>query len=235
MRNKSQWITMLGVGLLALPAMAQPPRDGDGPPPPDPEMKQKMLDTFDTNHDGSLDGPERRQIRRAMQEFFPGGPEGPRPAARGGREGGPPPEADRGPEGRRGPRGEAGPPRDRERARNRERNRGDRGPEGRRGRGDGAGPPRQPRPERLFNAFDEDDNDQLSLDEFRRLTDFMRDRLAMNPPPQARGRGPRPDGPPRGGEFGRRGPRGPEGRRPPRPEGPPPEGRAPEEAADDPV
>ena len=97
--------------------------------------------------------------------------------------------------------------------------------------------PPPPRPERLFNAFDENQDAALSLDEFKALSHFMRERFAMGPP-LGRPGGPRfdrdrPDGPPPRGEF-RRGPRDD---RPPRPEGPPPpgDGPGPEEASPDEV
>jgi hypothetical protein len=64
---------------------------------------------------------------------------------------------------------------------------------------------------RLFNAFDEDKNEQLSKDEFEKLMGHMRE--MMPPPPRHDGRGPRFRGNPGGPEE--RGP-GFEGR-PPRP------------------
>jgi hypothetical protein len=217
-------MTCLGVGLLALPAAAQPPAEPGtgGPPPADPAMKQKLLDAFDTNQDGNIDRAERQAIRRAMIENFgPGRPGGPGPGGRG-------------PQGRRRPDGPppGGPPGFGE-GQGPERRRGqdDRGPEGRRGRGPD-GPPGPPHPERLFGRFDENKDDALSRDEFKKLTDWVHEHRLMGPPREWRDgqrfdrRG--PDGPPRG-EF--RG-RGPEGRRgwwrqgppgpPPGPEGPPP-------------
>ena len=220
MQARTFWIAAACAGLLALPAAAQPPDDRG--PRPDPELRQKILDAFDTNGDGNLDQAERQAIRRAMQEFFrPAGREGRGPDGRRGPAGGRRPDADRGPEGRRG-RGD--------------RDRADRGPEGRRGPRRPDGPPPPPRPERLFNAFDENQDAALSLDEFKALSHFMRERFAMGPP-LGRPGGPRfdrdrPDGPPR--DQYRRGPRDD---RPPRPDSPPPpgDGPGPEEASPDEV
>src|SRR3990172_9269201 len=100
MRFRWYWMSVLGVGLLALPVFAQPPAEPSdgGQPPGDPAMKQKLLDAFDTNKDGNIDRAERQAIRRAMMENFggPGGPDRPGPGERGpagrpGPGGGPPP------------------------------------------------------------------------------------------------------------------------------------------------
>lgn len=214
MRIRLNLLTLLGLGLLALPALAQPPEPpADNPPSGDPAMKQKLLDAFDTNKDGTIDRSEARAIGRALRENFDIGP-GP-----GGR----------GPEGRRGPAGS--PPEDGPAAR---------GPENRRGRepddwGRGPGapdnppPPPRPNPERLFNRFDENKDELLSKDEFKKLTDFMREHRPPGPAMMGRGGPGRGfDGPPR--DFDRRGegrgrgwwrdaPPGP----PPSPDGPPPE------------
>jgi hypothetical protein len=114
MRNWVQCCTFLFVGLLALPALAQPPGDPgkDGDPPPrrehNPELKQKLLELFDHNKDGTLDRNELMELRMTIrEEFAPQGPDG------------------RGPDGRGGPRGEgrfSGPG---------DRGPGDRGPEAR--------------------------------------------------------------------------------------------------------
>jgi hypothetical protein len=197
-------LTLLGMGLLAWPAMAQPPeKPADGPPAGDPAMKQKLLDAFDTNKDGTLDRSEARAIGRALRENFDIGP-GP---GQGGR----------GQEGRRGPGGP--PPGD---------GPADRGPESRRGRGpggpDGLPPPPRPNPERLFNRFDENKDESLSKDEFKKLTDFMREHRPPGPPMMGRGGPGRGfDGPPRDGDFERRGGEGRRrGSRDGTPPGPPP-------------
>ena len=229
MRVRLQLLTLLGAGLLALPALAQTPeKPADEPPAGDPAMKQKILDVFDTNKDGNLDRAERQAMRRAMAENFGGGPGGPGAGDRGPagrrRPDGPPQGEGRGPEGRRGRGPDDGP--------------GDRGPRGPRpgeGRGpDGRGPegfgpggpdgrpPGPPDPERMFNRFDEDKDGSLSKDEFMEFTRFMRERMAMRPPMMGRGRGPEGrggfEGPPPRGEFERR---GGEGRRRGWREGPP--------------
>jgi len=218
MRVTTYWIAVACAGLLALPAAGQAPDAGG--PPADPNMRQKILDAFDTNHDGNLDQPERQAIRRAMQEFFsPGGregrgpegrrgPEDRRPGAQRGPAGERRPDVDRGPDARRGPA---------------DRDRPGRGPEGRRGPMRPDGPPPPPRPERLFNRFDQDRDNELNREEFMRLTRFVR-RMRLGPPPGPPS-GPRfdrgrPDGPPPPrGEFRGRGPRDD---RPPRADNPPP-------------
>ena len=237
MRTTLYIVAVAVTGLLSLPAFAQPPegpRDGDRPPA-DPAMKQKLLDAFDNNHDGTIDRAEAREIGRALHENFGIGP--PRGDRRGGPEGrgpdGPPPR-DREARGPDGP--PPGPPRDRDDRRHEGRRgpRGERGPEGRGpdGRGPDEGrpggppprgpdddrPPGPPNPERLFNRFDENKDSSLSKDEFMKLSDFMREHrpLAM----RERMREDRdPDRPPRAeGRRGRRpGPPGP----PPGPDGPP--------------
>jgi EF hand len=237
MRIRLNLLTLLGLGLLAWPAMAQPPeRPAGDPPPSDPAMKQKLLDAFDTNNDGTIDRAEARAIGRALRENFDIGPG---PGGRG--QGGPPPAggpAARGPEGRRGP---GGPPPENgaaDRGPDNRRGRGqdgrgpnargpaargpdDRGPQGR-GRGPGGpdNPPPPPRPERLFNRFDENKDGSLSKDEFMKLSDFMRENRPPGPPMMGRGgQGRGFDGPPqRDGDSGRR---GGEGRRRWR-DGPPP-------------
>jgi len=258
MRIRLNLLTLLGAGLLASTALAQSAdKPADEKTPDAAATKQKLLDNFDTNKDGTIDRSEARVIGRALRESFDVGPPGTGdrgPEARRRGDGRPRdgrgPEG-RGPEGRRGRGPDDGP--------------GDRGPEGRRrgpegrgpeGRGPGRpdGPPGPPNPERLFNRFDENQDGSLSLEEFKELTGFMRERMAMRGP--GRGPGPGEPGfgrgpggpPPRGGDFDRprgEGRRGRDGRggppRPPRgPDGPPPPpADAPEagasEAADDPV
>lgn len=170
------WLASACVVLAAGPVIAQGP--GGAAVKPDPEMKQKILDAFDTNDDGELDHGERRAIRSAMVEFFP------------------PPER-----GRRGPRGDRrnadrSDRHDRHRAeRARRQGESDRG-ERHAGRGRG--------PDRLFHRFDKNEDDQLSRDEFHKMSRFMHERFG---PPQWR-RGRRgPDGPPPGRGEARRPPR----------------------------
>jgi hypothetical protein len=202
-----QLIALLISATLASTALAQ--EDADKAPPREDrperaEMREKMLERFDADGDGELNDEERAKAREFRQERTRGGERG---EGRRGREGRPP----RGPDGRRGPegRGPAGPP-----------------PGGPRG------PGFPPNPERLFNAYDEDKNDQLSRDEFEKLMGKLRELGRPGPgrppgpggPPEFRRRGGGPDGPDREGRPPRprgEGDRGPEGRRqrPPREEG----------------
>jgi hypothetical protein len=223
MRFRLHLLSLLGAGLLALPAMAQTPeKPADEPPKGDPAMKQKLLDNFDANKDGTLDHKEARAIGRALRENFDVGPPGDRGPEGRRRPDGPPRGEGRGPEGRRG-RGPGGPD-DGDRGPRGPRGGEGRGPEGRGPEGFGRGgpggrPPGPPNPERLFNRFDENEDGSLSLEEFTALTHHMRERMAMRPPMGRgpgfeRGRGPEGrgfDGPPRDGE--RRGDGRSEGRR----------------------
>ncbi len=225
-------LSLLGAGLLAMPAVAQPPeKPADKPPAGDSAMKQKILAVFDTNNDGQLDRSERQAMRAAMMEHFGGGPDGrgrgPGDRAPEGRRrpDGPPPGEGRGPEGRRGRGPGSSEARGPDGSRGSEGRGPDRrGPEGRRGPGGPDGPPpRMPNPERLFNRFDEDKDGSLSKEEFLNFTKFMREHRPQGPPTGMRG-GPgsgegRGFGPPARGEFDRRG--GGEGRRTRRPDGPP--------------
>lgn len=246
MRFRLNLLALLAVGLLAVPALAQAQdtsdKPADAPPAGDSEMKQKLLDNFDTNKDGTLDPSEARAIGRALRENFdlgpgPGGrgrgPEGRGPEGRR-RWDGPPPGEGRGADERRGRGPDDGPPP------------GDRGPRASRGEGRGPGdrgpggpdgPPRPPCPERLFNRFDENQDGSLSLEEFKALTQFVREHRPPGPPMTWRGgRGHGFDGPPRG-DFERR---GGEGRRrgdwregppgPPPGDGPPPRDEDPEDS-----
>jgi len=207
---------MLLSAMLAGAAAAQ---EGDKPAPPPregrperAEMRERMLKEFDADGDGKLNEDERGKAREARQRRSRDGErgDGPRDEGRRGkgrrdREGRPP----------RGP--------------------GDRGPDGPPPGGPGGphGPGFPPNPMRLFKAFDEDKNEQLSPDEFENLMGKLRElgrpgpggpRGPGGPPefrrrggPEGPGRGPGPDGrPPRS----RDGDRGPEGRRqrPPREE-----------------
>ena len=77
MRFRLNWMTLLGVGLLAWPALARPEtpdKPADEAPAGDSAMKQKLLDNFDTNKDGTLDRSEAREIGRALRENFDIGP-----------------------------------------------------------------------------------------------------------------------------------------------------------------
>lgn len=235
MRFRLHLLSLLGAGLLGLPAIAQTPeKPADEPPKGDPAVKQKLLDNFDTNKDGSLDHQEARAIGRALRENFDVGPPGDRGPEGRRRPDGPPRGEGRSPEGRRG-RG-PGRPED-----------GDRGPRGGEGRGPegfgrggpGGPPPGPPNPERLFNRFDQNKDGSLSKEEFTELTTFMRERMANRGPGFERGRGPEGrgfDGSPRDGE--RRGDGRGEGRRgggrrggpPGPPPADPPEDAEPEDA-----
>ncbi len=86
-----------------------------------------------------------------------------------------------------------------------------------------------PNPERLFNAFDANDDDQLSREEFKKLTATMSERMGRGGQQGFR------RGPPEEGQPNR--PRSPDRiRRPDRPRRPPPEfesGQPTEPAADD--
>ena len=204
------------------------PGRGFGPGgPPDPNA---LFDEFDADKDGQLSRDEFMKLTENMRQRRgrPGGPpQGPppgppgegRPRRGGAGEGfgiddrpGPPPEQgefDRPgpPEFRRRPPlqnpGDAGPP-----------------PEGpgfgprAGGGGGGGGAGMGPDPNRMFDRFDANGDDQLSREEFMSLTETlrgMRERIS--------GRGPQRGGPP-GGGFGRPnrgGPGGPGGERPRRP------------------
>jgi hypothetical protein len=181
---------------------ASSPREGR---PERAEMRERMIKEFDADGDGELNDEERGKAREARQRRARDGErgEGRRGEGRRGREGRPPrgPE-DRGPEGR----GPDGPPPG--------------------GPGSPHGPGFPPNPMRLFKAFDEDKNEQLSPDEFEKLMGKLRELGRPGPrgpggPPEFRRRG-GPDGPgpegrpprPREGDRGREGRR----QRPPRDE-----------------
>lgn len=172
-------------------------------PPRGERARQWLLERFDEDKNGELSDAERekaREFRRERMEQMQREGRGPRSPEDRGPAAGSNPGRRRGPEGRgpagRGPRDGRGPD--------------GRGPEGR-WEGPSAGGPRgpglpgpgapgfMPNPMRLFNAFDEDKNEQLSKDEFEKLVGHLR---AM------RGAG-RPVGPP-----GVRGPEGRDGRGP---------------------
>lgn len=202
---------------------------GDRPAPPDPNA---LFDEFDADKDGQLSREEFTKLTETRRGFMrggrPQGGRGPRDSVsrEGGDRPGPPPERrdgefdrqpplqnqverpdgpPRGPregrpdgEGRRGPRGEGfGPPP------------GPGGPEGRGPQGRGPEGQRGPDPNRMFDRFDADGDDQLSREEFTNLAERLREmRERMGDAAQRRGGG-------RGGEYG------PPGRgRPPRPQRP---------------
>lgn len=204
-------------------------RGGHGGPP-DPG---KLFDKFDANGDGQL---SRAEFMKLAAEVRP--PRPPRGSGKrdGARRGGPP----------RDGKPRDGKPRDGKRNFDRDRplqNPGDRSgppprPEGRRrlndedgseargprGRGPGARGPGErghrghgpPNPEKVFERFDENSDDQLSREEFMKLADHMRE---MHERMGGRGgeRGMRGGhGPRRGGPPGKDGPSG--RRRPPRPD-----------------
>ena len=162
------------------------------------EMHKRMLERFDEDKDGELSDDEREKAREFRREHFGDrgdrGGRGPR-EGRGGREG-------RGPDGP----GPGGPPEGR-----RWEGRGPGGPEGRGPGGPGRGPEghhfrpmgRPPPPAELFNEFDADKNDQLSVEEFKKLMGHLRDRLP-GPPRGFRGPGgpggPGPEGRPHRGD-----------------------------------
>lgn len=178
---------------------------------PDPG---KLFDRFDADGDGQL---SRAEFMKLAEEMRP--PRPPR-GREGARPDGPPPrEARRSFDRQRplqNPSGDADrPPRREGRPRLKDEDRSgkrDRGARERGRRGPGAGGPdgqRPPNPEKVFERFDEDGDDQLSRDEFMKLSDKMREMRER----MMRGRGPRGDGPPRDRDDD-----GPRRRRPQRPQ-----------------
>ena len=167
---------------LAMPTAAQPRDTRQGPPGPNPERRQRLLDEFDTNDDGQLSDEERSNARELMRDRR--------------RDDGD--QRERGLEDR-GPRRNDGPG---------DRPRRDGRPEGRQqfggppeGRVRPDGPPRRPAgppsqfidPRALFDQFDENNDDQLSREEFLSLSfeviKMRTERFAQMGPP-ASGRGP---------------------------------------------
>jgi Ca2+-binding EF-hand superfamily protein len=188
------------------------------PAPPDPNA---LFDEFDADKDGQLSREEFTKLTETRRGFMRGGrpPRARGPRAEGDRPGPPPeprdgeferrpplqnqverpdgPPPGRG-EGRRGPRGgEFGPPP------------GPGGPEGRGPGGPGPEGQRRPDPNRMFDRFDADGDDQLSREEFTSLADSLRE-LRERVGDAGRRRG--------GGREGEYGP--PDRGRPPRPQRP---------------
>jgi len=141
--------------------------------PPDP---MQLFDRFDKNNDGQLSREEFMTLTAEMRERRSAGSQQDR--RRAGRDGRRGPPNDRGDRDRFRPLQNPGPPpwRDDERGfRGRDDERGARDPRGSSGRGfEQMGPPN---PERLFNAFDANGDDQLSREEFIQLTAAMRERM----------------------------------------------------------
>ncbi len=182
-------------GLLALPALAQPP-EVRGDRPGREEIRERMLKEFDKDGDGKLSDEEREKLRETMRARF----------------------------GRRGPDGRPGAPQRKleagkrdgeksEKAKGDKRERGGgRGKDGRRGPGGAGergrrmgGPPHQ-LSAIIFQRFDADGDDMLSRGEFEKLAQFVeqqRQRGPGGPPGGSRFEGRRPGGRRRGGDaFG---------------------------------
>jgi hypothetical protein len=216
--NQFKWAaSVMLASLLAAGAYAQDDRPA-GPPDeggPSPELNLEVIEQFDANSDGELNGDEVGRARRFLQALRGlVGDRGDRPRGEGRCDR---PRADRPDEpGPKGPPEEGvegdRPPGDRPR--------GDRGLRGdwRRPRADGEGPPaerpRGPRdePRRMFKEFDADGNGELNPEEFAALMGALDQRRGP------RGPGAGPDGPPEGPRFG---PGGPPDGRPFRRRGPP--------------
>ena len=157
---------------------------------PDP---MQLFDRFDKNNDGQLSREEFTKLTKAMREMRERRGAGSQPdrrrAERAERDGRRVPPKDRG-DRPRGPRRADG---DRDRLRplqnpgpqsRRDSQRGFRGRDDERGTRDPRGSSGRrfeqmgpPNPERLFNAFDANDDDQLSREEFKQLTAAMRERM----------------------------------------------------------
>ena len=199
-------LTVVISGVVALPALAQPPEAGsERGDRPGRAARERILRAFDKDGDGRLNNEERDAMREQMGERFEmmrqrmrglfdeseGADAGEARPRRPGRRA----DADR---QRRGDRRAADRPRrergdrDRGRARRPDRPRGPRGPMGPMG-----GPPER-NLQALFGWFDQDGDNMLNRREFAELSQFV----------QRRRPGP-PGGPPPGARFGRRGPDGP--------------------------
>ncbi len=173
--------------------------------PPDP---MQLFDRFDENDDGQLSREEFMKLTTAMREMRErrgaGSQPDPRRAGRDGR---------RGPPRDRGDRDRFRPLQNPDPQSRRDDQRGFRGRDDERGARDRRGPASRgseqmgpPNPERLFNAFDANGDDQLSREEFMQLTAAMRERMGRGgrqgfrrgPPEESRPkRSRRPDRPER--------------------------------------
>jgi hypothetical protein len=228
--NPFKWAAgILLASLLAVGARAQEDRPA-GPPDeggPSPELNLEVVEQFDANSDGELNGDElgrARRFLRALRGLV--GDRDDRPRGEGRRDR---PRADRPDDA-----DPAGPPYEGVEG---DRPRGDRGlrrGDRRRPRAEGAGPPddgprsRRDEPRRLFREFDADENGQLNPEEFAALMGSVDERRGPRGPgagPDGPPEGPRvgPGGPPEGRPFRRRGP--PDGEGGPEfrgPDGPPP-------------
>jgi len=194
MRHRLSVMTFLAAGLLAMPALAQPPGEaGEGGDQPRRPARERILRAFDKDGDGRLNDEEREamrqqvgdrfeELRGQMRELF----EERRPDSARQRQGRRP---DAGRDGQRRPRGEA----DRQRARRR-------GPGQPRGPIGPMGGPRERNLETLFAWFDIDGDNMLNRREFAELSQFVERRR------------PGPPGGPAGPRLGRRGPDGQAGR-----------------------
>jgi Ca2+-binding EF-hand superfamily protein len=219
---------ILAAGLWAAPAMAEESKDGEKGDRQRDEIREQMLKEHDKDGDGKLSDDERKAAKQAMhermvKEFDKDGDgklsEDERQKMResmhekfgkGKKDG----DRGAGKKGKKEPGDRRGP------GFRPDRPRGPRGP---------GGPP-LPSPEEMFEKFDEDKNDSLSRDEFKKMTAFVHEHRPMGPPPRGpegrrdfRGHGPdgrgpefrRPDGPRDGDgqrDFRREG--GPRGDRP---------------------
>lgn len=185
----------LSLALLLMAVLApatQAGEEADNPKPRRGDLRQMILEEFDADGDGELNEEERAAAREEMRSRRggkgrrggrgQGGPEGP-PRGPEGRQRGDREFGERGPEFRRGPEGR--PPRGEGRAK------------GRGGPGMGG-----PDPEKVFDHFDVDGDEQLSREEFGRMVMSVRIARSMH---GQRGSG----GPPQG--LGERGPRGDRG------------------------
>ncbi len=223
MRYLMSTAVVVVAGLMALPALAQPP----GPQGPgqrggrmrDPEIRQQMLEKFDADGDGRLNDEERQAMRESMrgQMRERAGRGGPRPDAdRGGRPDVPP--VDAAPSDLPGPAAdELGPP---EEPKPEAAPAAAPQPERRHARGRADGPPgpaggkhrRGPQLAPLFDWFDGNGNGQLSREEFLALAKFVGSHRPGPPADRPRVGRQGMDGAPMGPGMGRR---GGEGRRGP--------------------
>ncbi len=173
-------------------------KGGKGPPSP-----ERLFEKFDADGDNQLSREEFMELAKSMQEHRERHRRSKGQAGKGsGRRGGP-------------PEGRPGPPREGRRdfgSRPELQNPGDRpgppprGKEGRRGKGPEGHGRRPPNPGKLFDRFDENEDGQLSREEFMELAHSMRERHGRGKDRMGKGR------------DGRKGGPGREGRDRPRPE-----------------